>query len=45
MVFNEFGEIVKVERKPTTLVEYAQKLAKRTGKSILEIVDDLIDDE
>ena len=42
MLFNEFGEIVKVERKPMTIIEYAQLLSKKTGKTILEIADELI---
>lgn len=43
MLFNEFGEIIKAERKPVTIVEYIQQLSKKTGKTILEIVDELID--
>ena len=43
MVFNEFGEIIKVERKSMTMIEYVQQLSEKTGKTILEIVDELID--
>lgn len=45
MIFNEFGEIIKVEKKAITLLEYMQQIAKKTGKTYLEIADEIIDDE